>query len=159
MSQLASLCLSTLHQTLLVLFCVFFVQQSVFPPINFLRSEQSNFLTLTLCSYVSNTLILQSCPNKFYFPSPMEPFLTNYDVNNRKLYTFLYTPLYENKQNVREIIQWRLLFAIPRKKRKESKKIDLYCFFSEFPIKIPFHVSNMCPDNIGFQSLPTLIAL
>ena len=39
---------------LLVLFCVFFVQWSVFPLINFLGGAQSNFL-LTLCFYVSNT--------------------------------------------------------------------------------------------------------
>ena len=38
----------------MVLFCVFFVQWRVFTLITSLRSAQSNFQTLTLCSHVSN---------------------------------------------------------------------------------------------------------
>ena len=57
------------------------------------------------------------------FPCPLDPFRT---TNNRNrvigsLNTTYYTPLYENKHNVREIVQWRLLTLMILLKRHYKK--------------------------------------
>ena len=57
---------SSLHWTLLILFCVFFIQWSVFPSISSLWSAQSNIQTLALCSYVSNTHIFSYFVNQVF---------------------------------------------------------------------------------------------
>ena len=41
-------------------------------------------------------------PKNVKVPSPVELFLENYDITNRKLYMSEHTPLYENEQKRKE---------------------------------------------------------
>ena len=81
--------LRSLHWTILVLFCILFVQWSVFP-LHHLLSHPKN------CSFLS----------------PLEPFWPTMTSLTESFNPSKYTPLYQNEQNERDKFQWRLLDRI-----------------------------------------------
>ena len=116
-------------------------------PLFKLNFSLSSFIVLTLCFFVSKTYIneiifaqrcnfaqrervkLESCPKNCSFPSPLEPFwitMTAITLSFEWLYS---TPLYENKQNVREIIQRRLLRKIQQFWWDSILSFDIFAIF------------------------------
>ena len=68
-------------------------------------------------------------------------FLTNYDVTNRNIKFIKRNPLYENKQNEREKVQWRLQI--------KNKKFKLL-FFSVLKnncFSFKFSIEKVCGSN------------
>ena len=76
----------------LVLFCVLFVQWSVFPPV--------------LVCYSS---VKYKCLLPHTALCALEPFLTTMTSLTESFNPLKYTPYFETEQNERETLQWRLL--------------------------------------------------